>query len=386
MRSFFFLLFAGIVVAAAAQSPPRSQAISATEARDFGQEIEREFRENGPDFLVKAIDLRRLLEIAIAGQPGKEEYNTGFRQGLMSKGLGANLAKGMEGFSSYKLLRVITTNERPLLVFRGLTGEGALNYHILELERSRGPDIRVVDLFFMLSGEKVSETLRRLYLVAAAEADRSLLSRLTQGQGVWVKHSKDVQAFIGVARNGDSKAALKLYQSLPEPIRAEKSILVMRLVAAAKEEDGAYLSAIEAFEKHFPNDPSLALVSIDGFVLKKQPRKVITSLEKLDRFIGGDPYLLLLQAGQYLELKDKRKTRELAGKAIEQEPSLSNSYDFLLGLSLEDKDFAETIRVLDLAEKNLKIDMLKAVQNAKEYKSFLESPAGKKWKADHRPQ
>jgi hypothetical protein len=51
MRSFFVLLFAGIVVAAAAQSPPRSQAISATEARDFGQEIEREFRENGPDFL-----------------------------------------------------------------------------------------------------------------------------------------------------------------------------------------------------------------------------------------------------------------------------------------------------------------------------------------------
>jgi len=47
-------------------------------------------------------------------------------------------------------------------------------------------------MFVMISGEKLSETFRRLYLASAAEADRSLLSRLTQGQGVWIKHAKEV--------------------------------------------------------------------------------------------------------------------------------------------------------------------------------------------------
>ena len=157
----------------------------------------------------------------------------------------------------------------------------------------------------------------------------------------------------------------------------------MRLLAASKEDEKVYLSAIDAFEKRFPNDPSLALVSIDGFVLKKQPRKAIASVEKLYRFIGGDPYLLLLQAGQYLELKEKDKARDFARRATEQEPSLSNGYDFLLGLTLEDKDYSETVRLLDLTEKNLQVDMLEGVSKTREYAPFLESSVGKKWKEDH---
>ena len=111
------------MVIAAAQSPGTVRPISAAEARDFGEETEREFR-NGPDFFAKAIDPVRLVGIATAGQPGKDEIKAGFRTGVMSGGLGANLAKAMEGFSSYKLLRTVTTNERPQLVFRCLTDEG----------------------------------------------------------------------------------------------------------------------------------------------------------------------------------------------------------------------------------------------------------------------
>ena len=381
LLSLLFLL-TGILIATA-QSPRPARPISAAEARDFGEEIEREFKENGPDFFVKALDVARLVEIATAGQPGKDEIKDEFRAGVMKGGLGANLAKGMEGFSSYKLLRAVATNERPQLVFRCLTDAGALNYHIPELERPRGPRIRIVDIFVMLTGEKLSETLRRAYLAAAAETDRSLLARLTQGQGAWIKHGKDVQNLARLARDGDSKAALKLFESLPESLRAEKSIMVLRLMAASKADEKVYLSVIEAFEKRFSNDPALAFVSIDGFVLKKQTHRAIAAIEKLDRFIGGDPFLLILQASQYVEMKEKDKARELARKAMEQEPSLSNGYDFLLTFALEDKDYVETVRLLNLTEKNLNVDMLKAVLDTKEYADFLESTAGKKWKEAH---
>lgn len=376
---FLFIGFMiGLVPSARAAQP-----VSEKDAQDFGRQIEREFQENGPDFLVQAIDVGRLMELVTAGQPGKEEFKAGFRKGAAEGGFTKNLTKGMERFSSYTFLRAITTNERPQLVFRCLSEEGALNYHILELERPRSPRIRVVDMFVMMSGEKMSETLRRIYLAAAAGADRSLLARLTLGESVWIKHAKDVQNLSQLTMAGDSKGAQKLYESLPEALKQEKTILMMRLMAASGDDEKVYLSAIEAFEKRFPNDPSLALVSIDGFVLKKQPRKAIDSLAKLDRFVGGDPYLLLLQAGQYLELKDKDKARALARKTIEQEPSLSNSYDFLLGMSLEEKDYAETVRLLGLTEKNLKVNMLEAVKDAEEYAQFLESSAGKKWKEDH---
>jgi tetratricopeptide (TPR) repeat protein len=359
--------------------------ITPDEVRKFGEDIEREFRESGPDFFVNSIDVVRMVDIATAGQPGDDQTKTSFRSGA-SSGFHRNLAQGMERFSSYKLLRVITTNERPQLVFRCLSDEGSLNYHVLDLERNRRSRIRVVDMYVMISGEKMSETLRRAYLAIAAEADRSLLSRLTLGQGAWIKHGKDIQELARLVREGKPEAALKVYNSLPESLRTEKLILLMRLMAVSGGDEKAYLSAIEAFEKHFPNDPSLALISIDGYVLKKQPRKAIASIEKLDRFVGGDPYLLLLQAGQYVELKERDKARELARKAIEQEPSLPGTYDFLLGLALEDKNHNETARLLNLTEKNLKVNMLGAVSEAKEYEAFLDSSAGKKWKEDHQPK
>jgi len=380
--SILFLL-TGLAVASA-QSPRAAKTVSEADARAFGEELQREFEKNGPDFFVKALDVARLSEIALAGQPGKEETKDGFRAGLMKGRFSTSLAKGMEAFSSYKLLRVIATNERPRLVFRCLSEEGALNYHILEVERPRDTRIRIVDMFVMVSGEKMSETLRRLYLVAAAEADRSLLSRLALGEGDLVKHGKDLQELVRMARAGDSEGALKLYASLPESLRSEKSVLVTRLLAAQAADEKVYLSAIEDFEKYFPNDPSLALVSIDGFVLKKQPRRAIAAVQKLDRFIGGDPYLLLLQAGQYYELKEKPKARELALKVTEQEPSLATSYDLLLSFAIEDKDYTETARLLSLTEKNLQVDMLEAIKDEKEYAAFLESTPGKKWKEDHK--
>jgi hypothetical protein len=42
--------------------------------------------------------------------------------------------------------------------------------------------------------------------------------------------------------------------------------------------------------------------------------------------------------------------------------------------------------LLNLTEKNLKVNMLGAVSEAKEYEAFLDSSAGKKWKEDHQPK
>ena len=129
-------------------------------------------------------------------------------------------------------------------MFRCLSDDGALNYHFLELERPRGPRIRVVDIYVMISGEKMSDLFRRLYLIAVAEADRSFLTKLARGQGDLAKHGKDVQMMGKMAREGDSKGALKIYDGLPESLRFEKWVLLLRLMAAQNADEKTYLSAI----------------------------------------------------------------------------------------------------------------------------------------------
>ena len=73
--SILFLLAATVIVAAQSRQPAKP--ISTEEARSFGEEMEREFRENGTDFFQKALDTPRLIEISLTGQPGKEESKKG---------------------------------------------------------------------------------------------------------------------------------------------------------------------------------------------------------------------------------------------------------------------------------------------------------------------
>lgn len=110
---------------------------------------------------------------------------------------------------------------------------------------------------------------------------------------------------------GQGQEALSIYRSLPAAVQKMKYVMLLRIAAAGKTPNGnAYVQSIAEYRSAFPNDASQHLISIDYFVLKKQYDEGIKSIDKLDKAVGGDPYLNEMRAGIYRQAGNFSKARE----------------------------------------------------------------------------
>ena len=53
---------------------------------------------------------------------------------------------------------------------------------------------------------------------------------------------------------------------------------------------------LEDFRKYYSQDPCLDLLLIDYYTLKKDYAQAIPCVDRLDKSVGGDPYLNVLRA------------------------------------------------------------------------------------------
>ena len=327
---------------------------------------------------VRALDTEALLDNALrnigAAEQSKRNFRTGFKSGYVR-----SLAKGLEPTSDYKLLRLRQTNEQWRAMFRLLNQDGGLNYHDLILVRGNDASVRIADFYVALSGELMSTTIRRLALPILSQTERSLLDRLVGTESELIKHQKDWSRMVLLSQQGKGEEALAVYQKLPATLQREKFLLIARLTAAQQVSDDEYQQTIAFWEKAHPSDPSLNLVSIDGFFMAHQYEKSIAVIDRLDKAIGGDPYLDVLRASQYRLLKQRDNARRYATQALRAEPNLAAAYDCLLGLALDEKDFKETVRLLTEAEKHLKADILEVVNDDDNYEEFRKSSNYRDW-------
>lgn len=64
-------------------------------------------------------------------------------------------------------------------LFRMIGSDQSLNYHDYDLIVSDTNQVRAEDLYVYTTGEKTSDTVRRMFLQIAAQQNRGLLERLT---------------------------------------------------------------------------------------------------------------------------------------------------------------------------------------------------------------
>jgi tetratricopeptide (TPR) repeat protein len=204
--------------------------------------------------------------------------------------------------------------------------EGGVNYHeVLLAKQSTGP-IRGQDIYLYLTGEFMSETLRRLYIAAAANESRGFLARLTGRESTYAKHLSQIQQMNSAIAQGHFRQALQVYEQLPDELKNDKTFLLLRLRAAQTLGDAEYQSAIDALHQLYPDDRSADLLSIDGHVMRKNYAKALDAIDRVDKAVGGDPYLEVVRANTYLKAGDLRSAQQCAGKAIEQDASLEDAY------------------------------------------------------------
>lgn len=327
------------------------------------------------------IDWDVLLNTVTANVDVDKRFRKGYvdesKRGIAANGIAHQLAKNSADGGSLELIRVHEVDGEKRALFRLLLPDGGLNYNDMVLAKTQGGVVRTVDDYVFMSAEKLTETLRRLYLTGAAGQSRSILEKLRKSESDMVKHFGTFSQMAINLRNGSFQTVLDLYDTLPDSLKKEKASMLVRLQAAAQVDDTLYSNAIADFRSLYPNDPSLDLLSIDYYVLKEDFAESIACVDRLDELVK-DPYLNTVRARVLVAAGDFPAARRAAQQAVDDMPDNENVHWSMLDVLLTEGKFDEMVDWMNKMEQQFQLEWFD-LGSVPEYAEFVKSPAYQRW-------
>jgi len=269
------------------------------------------------------------------------------------------------------------------VLFRMLQANGGANYQDYQLVRRASGDVAVCDLYMAMSGEESSQTMRRALLPVFAHADRGLVDRLTGKESEYIRNLPKIVKFYETGNSGQYREALRLYSELPEGIQKDWNLLILRLRYAQGAGEAEYKDALGAIENAFPDDPSKDLVMIDAHFYRKDFAKIVECASRLERRLGGDAHLASIQVVALGNLGRMAEARALAESAMKSEPDLPSIHWAAVKISLDEKNYKETARLLLRLEKDLGVGIAD-LTTLPDYAGFVKSAEYGEWLAERK--
>jgi lipopolysaccharide biosynthesis regulator YciM len=117
---------------------------------------------------------------------------------------------------------------------------------------------------------------------------------------------------------------------------------------------------------------------VDYYILKSDYAHANGCIDRLDKAIGGDPYLNVLRAGLGAVTSDFKAAREFVDRALKEEPGLVPGYFALLDISLQEKTYKEALDLLKTLDQTFKIKF-SDLATEPDYAGCVKSPQYQEW-------
>jgi hypothetical protein len=390
-----------LAMAAAADSPPAPPAnttagksaakeVSVADAQKWAMTLQRAVRVGDVDTFNKLVDWGTFVETATALPDNSAKlkvYRASFGQGLTSAlvsqttGFGAAVIGAVGGAGEYRPLHTHREHGQVRVLFRLISSNGALNYHDWFLGRSKAGEVVAIDCYVFLLGEMYSQNLRRSFLPQAHSRGGADVNALSGPEKDFVAHFDQFTQMGQYVHDKNWRQALDMYEQLPSSVQHSTPALTLRLLATQAVSTAEYLATIDDFRKHHPNDAMIDLISIDAHNLRKDYNKALESIDRVDKSVAGDPYLKVLRGSVLAREKKFDAARTTLEKAVAQDPKLLRGYYALIELSLQQHNFADTLKWLKQAEsQGIKFGGMK---NSAVFAEFVKSPEYESWAKSH---
>lgn len=360
----------------------KGAAVSDEEALAVGQRIEVAVATGDADAFEAEFDWRAFRNLAIADVPRDTELEASFRRG-MGQGLDKVASKisselfGQLSPGTYVLLGVRERTDGKRLLFRLQSADGSFTYHELCLARRAGR-ARVVDIYLYSSGEMMSKSIERTALATIPSEGLERVSRVPGADKEALKHAATMQRLAEAVKSGEGAKGLAEYAKLPKKLRETKFAQLFRVTCAATVDDAHYLEAIEEYQRLFPGDPSLDLIAMHAFTLRKDWQGAHDAIDRLDAAVGGDPYLQVMHGHVYVSEGDYERAVERAETVLAHNPDDYDAHWLLVSVSMARKDHAETARLLTEIRDKFAVELGEVLQMP-EYADFVASAEYEKW-------
>lgn len=377
------LLSAG---ATPAQDPQDRARARAEALGDFGREFARRVETGDLRWLEPKLDTEAVLDrcfhtLSTTSALGRDVFD-GFRTGVREHNAWVSQIVASTDGGSYDYLGIVTRGQEQRLLFRMIKADGSFNFHEYTVgNRRKTPHF--VDIFPYASGELLSETLRRLFVMGNFDRDRSLLGALIgDGQSDLEKHIDDLRRMNELV-GSDPRQVLAIFDTLPESLQREKMFLLIRIQAASflGVEGPEYAKALDDFAAWIPeDDASRNIVLIDAYFARGQFDELLRVLRNLRSQVGREGWLPTLMCVAMMGKNDHTRAREYAEEAVAAEPDLFEAHANRVVAALaegQEEHILEAFRGCDAVGFALDDDWLAEVDG---YADFLHTPAGKTWR------
>jgi hypothetical protein len=348
--------------------PPTVTPPTIAEAEKFAKEFAKHMMPCDQQQISIDVDGDLMIARTLGGRDIGRREAAGIRSAIVSQ-IGPMLCQAVTAFEpegttqSYVYLRTRNVNGqiRPLL---RLAGDNGVTYHELELDKHTDGTIRIVDIYLYSTGELMSELLGTA--LEGAVKDSAMLA------------IGDVRLKLNAGQPKEAHA--KLHQ-LPEHVRRMRVVMLLDVfVSGMLDDDIEYARAIDAFEKAYPNDGALDLIQIDQYFMKKKFDKVLAMIDRLDKRLGGDPYLDVQRASALLEAGRKIEAVAAAKRATEREPTLQQAWWGLLTAQAAADDTTGALATLTVLRDRFKVVIdADALHADARFETLVESKQFKAW-------
>jgi tetratricopeptide (TPR) repeat protein len=337
-------------VATATPAKPAPQA-SPAECRKFADEFLQAVETGKLNRLNEKFNWPALLDRATAAiqappQTQKPFKENGARQAIdAERGFSAKLLETIKAGGKLKFLRVHDVDHDRRVMFRLVNKDDKLGYLDFVLGKNARDQLRIVDVDAAQDGQLLSTTIREAYLQRLADEQPQFGASLTGEDRAFFEAAPQLTQIAAFRRTGNFRRAMETFEQLPRDVQARKSFQRLHVAIAEGLGDKAYADALDEFRAHFPDDPSQNLLSADDYLRDKQYDKAAGCIHRLDQHVD-DPYLDVMLARLYLQAGEPQMARAAADAAIRRAPRELESYEARLSVSLEEKNFDETARLL----------------------------------------
>ncbi|TMM31061.1 hypothetical protein FDT66_03575 [Polaribacter aestuariivivens] len=329
--------------------------IKITDVEQIGLEIEHSLAnydiiETNKFYDVKAFTNRFLIKTS---KKNVLDFNTGFYASFSSQfNFGELIVKELSNGSSYDFIRAYQDENKDFHLLFRLFGDG-LNYHDHLVKIINGQP-KIVDSYIYLTGENLSETFGQLYKSVLYSSD--FFSKYVKTSDVEIlKDMNTLKEIKQLNASGQFVRANEAYQSISNKSKRTKIFKLIHLMTVSNLSEDVYQEVILDYENSFPNDPSLFLVSVDGYLLKEQYEKSLESVNKLDEALNGDPFLDYLRGNIYYFQKEYAKALEKFQIINKEYPDFIDVYDGLLSVYIATNENEKAVSILNTLENKFQI-------------------------------
>jgi hypothetical protein len=287
------------------------------------------------------------------------------------------------GAESYQLLRVRIVDGQPRPLFRRVgqntrTHVSTVNYDELMLGASRRDHkVRVIDVYSYSIGQWVSELLR--------STTDAVLAASKAGEASGTELADKMKRARALQQSGQHQEALALLDALPPSVRKTRATQVMRVALASALSQPAYQQALDEIAATFPGDPSVALLEVDGALLRKDHAAALRYVDQVDAAIGGDAWQdairaeILIQRGAAGDL-DVAQAR--ADAAVTADPTLAKSWWARLDVALARQAWPAALAAMDKLHTRFHVAFPpETLRDTPVYRGLVASPEYAAWQA-----